>query len=437
MVKMPEEIAALCVEREALVAEAHEIDTRARAENRDLTAAELAKIESNLSRSKLLKVQVTAWENEIQPRQTRSVLDTTLMTHTPGTGGRSGGGGGCAYRNLGTSEMVRTLLPSESIAGDVGGDFPIGQFLVAKLTGRDTQAAAPFRTSDVEGGGSMLPEVYSGRLVDLARANSVCIRAGAETMPMTAPEMTIARVVEDATSYWRPEGSSVTASGITFDKVVLRAKTLAAIVPVTLEAMEDISNLPQLIEGTLAAALGVQLDAACLQGIGSESQPQGIYYYDSVNDVTGVGTPTDFAEVSEAVGEIFEANYPGDVADLSWIMAPRDAVTYDGLQDTLNQPLRPTPWVEKLKRFHTTSMDAAGGSAGERWAVVGDFKQMVIGLRTSGVILRILNAGSVTDSDSVTHNATDELKYHIVAHLRADMALLRPTWFTKLEDILA
>ena len=32
-------------------------------------------------------------------------------------------------------------------------------------------------------------------------------------------------------------------------------------------------------------------------------------------------------------------------------------------------------------------------------------------------------------------NATDQLMRHIVAYLRADVALLRPTWFTVLSGI--
>ena len=254
---------------------------------------------------------------------------------------------------------------------------------------------------------------------------------------MEAGEVTIARVTADATPQWRPEGSAVTASGMTFDRITLRAKTLAAIVPVTLELMEDVGNFPQIVESALAAAMGVKLDYACLAGTGSASEPKGVYHYSTVNSVTSVGTPTDYAEVSAAVGEIIERNFPGDPAELAWVMAPRDGQTYDGLQDTLHQPLRPTPWVAALKRLHTTSIDSDLGSGAESWGVIGDFRQMVIGMRTSGVTIRVINAGTVIDADSVTHNAVSELKFFLVAHMRCDMALLRPTWFCKMTGITA
>ncbi|NQU38200.1 MAG: phage major capsid protein, partial [Actinobacteria bacterium] len=214
------------------------------------------------------------------------------------------------------------------------------------------------------------------------------------------------------------------------------AKTLAAIVPVTLELMEDVSNFPQIVENAIAAAMGVKLDYACLSGSGAASEPKGVYTYTTVNSVTTVGYPTSYAEVSDAVSEILTDNFPDDVSELSWIQDPRDAKTFDQMTDTTSQPLRPTPWVAKLKQFNTTAIDTDLGSGAESWACVGDFREMVIGMRTSGVVIRLIDAGQVTDETSVTHNAVSELKYFIIAHLRADLALLRPAWFCKLTGII-
>ena len=430
---MSEQNHPLLLERKACLLQAEQIQRSAKKAGRDTTAEEDAKISELLGRAEQCKED---WSNELQPTQTRQ----PPLNH----GGFGGGGtsrrGGTCFRDVQSGELVRTLAPGDSLAGDVAGDdYAIGRYLTARLTGQDTTAfAGAITTTDVEGGGSLLTPTLSRRWVDLARANSVCIKAGAETLPMNSPEVQIARVSADPTSYWRAEGTSVTASSVTFDRVTLRAKTLACIVPVTLEMLEDVQNLPQMIESVMAAAMGAKLDDACLSGTGAGSEPQGIYAYSTVNSVTSVGTPNNYAEVSEAVGEILTDNYPDDVSQLAWVMDPRDAETYDQLVDTLGQPLRPTPWVEKLRRFHTTSIDETlGGSGNESWMVVGDFRQMVIGMRTSGVMLRIIDAGSVTDGDSVSHNAVDELKFFIVAHMRADMALLRPTWFCKLTGITA
>jgi hypothetical protein len=58
-------------------------------------------------------------------------------------------------------------------------------------------------------------------------------------------------------------------------------------------------------------------------------------------------------------------------------------------------------------------------------------------MRTSGVRLEVFREGSVTDTASVTHNAVTEMKVHIRAYMRADVAVMRPTWFTRLTGVTA
>ena len=65
---------------------------------------------------------------------------------------------------------------------------------------------------------------------------------------MPTNELTIAHVDSGPTAYWRPEGSAVTASGVTFGKYTLRSKTLACIIPITLELLEDAPNAAQIVE---------------------------------------------------------------------------------------------------------------------------------------------------------------------------------------------
>ena len=86
---------------------------------------------------------------------------------------------------------------------------------------------------------------------------------------------------------------------------------------------------------------------------------------------------------------------------------PRDGATYDGLADTTGQPLRPTPWAADLRRFSTTSISTTeGGSSDESYMLVGDFRQCLVGMRTSGINLEVLREGTVTDSSGESWNAT-------------------------------
>ena len=124
--------------------------------------------------------------------------------------------------------------------------------------------------------------------------------------------------------------------------------------------------------------------------------------------------------------------------DMAWISNPRDGATYDGLADTTGQPLRPTPWAADLRRFSTTSISTTeGGGGNESYMRVGDFRQCLVGMRTSGINLEVLREGTVTDASGDSWNATTQLLRHVRAYMRVDVALLRPTWFTVLSGVTA
>jgi HK97 family phage major capsid protein len=308
------------------------------------------------------------------------------------------------------------------------------------LTGRRDDLSEPemlaMHGSSDTGGGYILSPSLSGMLIDLARANAVAFKAGCQTYPMESGEVNIARVATDPTAYWRAETVAVTSSAPVFSRVTLRAKTLACIVPVSIELLEDAANASSIIEDTIARSMGAALDLAILEGNGAGSQPIGVRNTSGINTCTSVGTPTDWAEASAAIGKILVANYNGDLSELSWIMDPVLAETYDNLKEgTTNAPLEPTPWVRQVKRFITTTMPTTEGAGAEHSMLLGHFPSCLVGMRTNGINIRILESGSATDSASVTWNAADQLMKLVVAYLRADVALLQPSWFTVLEDV--
>ena len=289
-------------------------------------------------------------------------------------------------------------------------------------------------STDSSGGYLLTPEL-STRFIDLARSASVCMRAGAITIPMSTSDMVIAGLSADATSYWRPETAAVTSSDTTFKSIILKAKTLACIVPVSIEILEDSANAGSIIEAALRAAMAQKLDQAALIGTGAASEPKGIRNHADINTIASVGTPADYSDISLAVGDVYAGNYPGQVEGLAWINHPRTDDTYDGLQDTTNQPMLPTPRVAKLQRYSTTALPTDEGSS-ESVSIVGDFTQLAFGMRTSGVNVRILDSGTVNDGTN-DWNATSQLLRHIVCYMRADVAVLRPGFFTALTGITA
>ncbi|MAT71205.1 MAG: phage major capsid protein [Planctomycetaceae bacterium] len=352
------------------------------------------------------------------------------------------------FRDMASGREIPALLNSDRLSRERAEHdndeamAPVGALLHSMLTGQPQNITRgqwhnAIGSNDSQGGYILNPGL-SGQILDLARSASVAMRAGAMTLPMDVRELSIARITSDPTPMWRAEGQAVQGSTVLFDRVTLRAKTLAVAMPVTIELLEDAANAERIITQCMQAALGAELDRAILMGAGNENEPRGIRNQSGVGSIASVGTPTDYSDLSEAVGQVLAANYPGGASGLAWVAHPRDAETYDGLTDSTGQPLNPTPWARDLQRFTTTSLPTdEGGGSDESIGIVGDFSQVLVGMRTTGANVRILDAGTVTDADSVTHNAASELKKLIVAYIRADVALLRPSWMTVLSGITA
>jgi HK97 family phage major capsid protein len=331
---------------------------------------------------------------------------------------------------------LSALTPGEPVAR--GERVRVGECLRSALTGdtsslSDVERLAMFGGSD-SSGGYITGSVMSSAIVDLARSASVCFKAGAQTLPLTAAETTIARVATDPTAYWRSETVGITATSMTFGRITLRPKTLACIVPVSIELLEDAGNAADVIQQTLQKAMAQKLDEALLTGCGAEGVIQGLTYTSGINESTSVGTPSDYSDVSGAVGDVLTADFPGEISELAWIEHPAIAEVYDNLSDLDGNPMRPTPWASQLRRLYTTAMPSTGGSGqNEHTGIIGHFPQMLVGMRTNGVVIEILREGTVTDADSTSWNATSQLMRHVRAYLRADVAILQPSWFAVLS----
>jgi len=111
-----------------------------------------------------------------------------------------------------------------------------------------------------ESGGFLVPEPLSSMLIDLARARSVCIEAGARTVPGTSDQLVIARITGDPTVEFKGENAAFTESGPTFDRLRLVFRTMGAYCIMSRELADDGANVPELWEQTMAKALGAMFD---------------------------------------------------------------------------------------------------------------------------------------------------------------------------------
>lgn len=341
------------------------------------------------------------------------------------------------HRQLGEGE-VRALLPEQRMAEHIRHDGPplsLGRMVRAMVTGNWEGADAERRAMGENTGsigGLFVPASLSANVIDIARNKSVVVPAGALTIPMDTAEMTVVKVLTDPTPHWRRESQPITESGQTFAPIRLRAMTLGCICRVSLELLEDAPRFSQTVENAMGAALALELDRVGLFGSGTD-EPRGLANTDGVNLVsmgTNGGTPDDYDEFLDAIAAIENANGTAGAV----VYSPRTKRTLAGLKTGLSgdkTPLVPPADFTALKRLVSNQIPnnlTQGSATTTSQAIVGDFSQMAIALRTGLTIEATRTGGTGTFS---------QMEALIRGYIRADVAVFRPSHFTKIVGIKA
>ena len=327
---------------------------------------------------------------------------------------------------------VAVLAPEDRLSSADGGDFRdlhIGSLMRA-MAGAGTRNDLAIRALQ-EGldsaGGVTVPEHLVRQFIDLMRARTRVIQAGARTVPLSTEKTSIARITSDPTAAWRAELGAVAQSEPTFDKVEFVARSLAVKLPVSLELLQDSLNIEDALRTALAGAFAVEMDRVALFGSGTAPEPEGVANVTGVNEVS-MGTDgaalSGYGELLQAFQAIADANAPEPTACL---MAPRTKFAFAGLTATDGQPLMAPKVINDVPFMDSTNLpvDESHGTATNASRIItGDFKQLLIGVR-QGLRIEVLR-----------HTLADDLTITFVAHLRADVALVHPAAFAMVTGIV-
>jgi HK97 family phage major capsid protein len=283
----------------------------------------------------------------------------------------------------------------------------------------------------------LVPEAVGALFIDAVRPLSRVLEAGARTFPMTAPEVRLPGWDEPLAAGWRSEAGTFPEASGTFKAVVLRAKSCAAILPVTIEELEDavagdLDTFASLLEVELGRAIAGEIDRALLFGTGTDSQPLGLYNTAGISTTemaTNGAVPTDWSKFLDMLAAVEQANFtPGAL-----LYSARTKRTMAGLPTGISSdktPLqRPQPIVEATHLVtNQIPNDLAWGSdTASSAAFAGQWDQLVLGVRPS-LAVRI-----VTDP----YSQVEQGKVRIAAYLRCDVGVLQPAAFGRLTGIKA
>ena len=346
--------------------------------------------------------------------------------------GRATRSTGPQFQEIGTKRVIRGLRANDRIASgfpDAGGEtrdeglsIHIGDYIAGVVTGRwrSSQAEAEARAMSVgelAGGGYAVPNPLSQKFIDLARAQSVVMRAGAVTVPMDSATLDIARLERDPQFNWTAENAEITSADLTLGRVRFQARKVAALIKMSIELFEDSPNIGDIIQQALVQAAALELDRVALVGDGSNNQPTGIFRNASQNDMEMYALDAVFPNY-DGISRIVQAIRTRNHEPNAMIWHPRTAGDADRLKDGDLQPLQPPPSVAALEKFTTTSIPinlGPGSPADSSIIIAGKFDELLVGMRREVNIEVSREAGEAFKNGQVW----------IRAILRADVQLAR------------
>ena len=424
-------------ERARLIKEARGILDKAADENRNLMTKEDKRFKELISKVEELNEEIgggpTTFKDKGNRSESLSVLEDELTQSISDPIKPDPGGNSRKFDDLQPGEL-RVLNPDQRVSDFVQGatdQLSLQRVMRGMLLG-DWRGAESEKRAMGEGtgllGGYLVPDSLSALIIDLARNKSACLRAGAKTLQMNTPEVTIAKITSDPTGYWKAEHTEITESDAGFAPIKLKAQALACLCRVSLELLEDAQAFASTLESAIAQAIALELDRVGLLGTGV-GEPLGIFETDDINTISkgaNGGTLTNYDDFSNAVEDVADNNGAAGAV----IYSPRTAGTLDRLKDTTNQPLQPPESFKSLTKLSTNQVpndQTQGTKTTASCAFVGNFSQLIFGMRTQLVIEATRVAGTGTFS---------KMEALIRGYLRADVAVVRANHFTVVKGII-
>jgi len=274
-------------------------------------------------------------------------------------------------------------------------------------------------------GGHLLPSPLSAQIIDLARAETRVFQAGARTVPMTSSTLKLARLTGDPSAAWHSENAAISASDAAFDAVTLTARTLAGLVVMSRELVED-TDADDVVTRAFADVFAQKLDLAALYGTGTAPEPRG------VKNTTGVTVQsqgangaalTSYDPLIDAAGSLQDNNFEAQ----AMIYAPRTARTLAKLKDSTGQPLQVPPALDGIRRLVTNQVPVnltQGTATDASDAFVGDFRELLIGIRHRFEV------------SVLRERYAENGQIGLLTWMRADVLVTRPKAFTVVTGIV-
>lgn len=203
-----------------------------------------------------------------------------------------------------TIDQESQILNQEGALADVVRGMVTGKWASSALKNAITTTAT----------GTLIPEVLSSKVIDMARNLSLFTQAGVPIAPMDTNNIKISRIKTDPVFAFKAEGEAAKESNFELDDVTLNAKTCYGYAYVSLEAIKSSQNLESILYKVFAEAMAQAIDEGMLYGQYNTSSstyesfaPSGIMNDASINTITATAG-AGYDDIIKAIGKVRGGN---------------------------------------------------------------------------------------------------------------------------------
>ena len=197
-------------------------------------------------------------------------------------------------------ELEASKATSERAARDPRS--PLSFFVPAEIQRRDLLATST-------GSQLVMEDTLIGSFIELLRNESAVLGLGATRLTGLTGNVKIPRQTGATSAYWLgTETTAITESQPSFGQVTLQPKSVASLVEVSHQMMQQSAiSVENLLVQDMARSIALAVDVAAIRGSGTNGEPHGIVGVTNVGSFDVDGTDT-YGDVVSAQEDLMKAN---------------------------------------------------------------------------------------------------------------------------------
>ena len=189
-------------------------------------------------------------------------------------------------------------------------------------------------------GGFLVPNHYSGEVIDLLRPIAQVRKAGPILMPMQG-NIQVPRLNAGSTASYVGENTDVVASQPTFGMIHLNSRKLAAVVPISNDLLRNSSPAADtVVLNDIVRGMANAEDAAFLRSDGSSNTPKGMSHWANPANITSSAGTTDAnidTDIRFCLASLLNNNVL--MTNPAWFMSPRTRLFLEFLRNPTTEQL--------------------------------------------------------------------------------------------------